>query len=155
MAKLPEWRPNLVPEGRYHFEVTEEPEVRKTNENKWLIIKMKITDADGNARKYSDVFFPGDVKYRALLLIAGAVPDKKGIPHLKDMDTEELVGVEFKAEIVHEQDQNDTDKIRDTIRNIVALDGSLHLKEKDSLHVKEKEVEEDIPLPKEEDDIPF
>lgn len=146
MAKLPDWRPNLVPEGHYLFEVTEEPEVRITNKNKWLIVKMKITSDDGNIRKYSDLFFPSDDKYRALLLIAGAKPDAKGIPHLKDMDTSDLVGVEFKAEIFHQQDRNDESKLRDTIRNIIVPGASQ----------ASPEVEEDVPLGKEEeDDIPF
>jgi hypothetical protein len=150
MAKLPDWIPNLVPEGPYRFKVTEEPEVRKTNENKWLIIKMIIMDSSGNSRKYSDVFFPGEEKYRSLLLVAGAKPDVKGIPHLKDMDTAELVDVEFNAEIVHEPDRKDPEKIRDIIRNIIVPDPTQALRE------EKEEVEEDIPMDKkEEDKIPF
>lgn len=137
MAKLPDWRPNLVPEGEYHFKVTEEPEVRKTNNNLWLIVRMRITDAQGNERKYSDLFFPSDDKYRALLLVAGAKPDKKGIPHLSDMDTGQLVGVEFDGEIHHEPDRRDEDKVRDTIKSIVVPGKP---------QASNPEVEEDIPF---------
>lgn len=148
MAKLPDWRPNLVPEGEYRFKVTEEPEVRKTNNNLWLIVRMRITDTQGNERKYSDLFFPSDDKYQALLLVAGAKPDKKGVPHLSDMNTSELVGVEFEGEIHHETDRRDESKIRDTIKHIVVPGEPVQ---------EEGEKEEDIPLPPEEEDdkIPF
>ena len=139
MGNLPEFEPNLVPEGHYKFRIMEEPEVMKTNERRWIIFKFKLTTSDGRTRKYSDVFFPGDEKYRCLLLVAGAEKDEKGIPHLSKMDTSELVGVEFEAEIVHTPDRKDPNKIRDTIADIVLP-------------------EEDVPPPEEpesEDEVPF
>lgn len=140
MAKLPAFQPNLVPEGHYSFQITEEPEVRITGKSKWMIFRFSVTDSSGNSRKYSDVFFPGDEKYRRLLLIAGAEPDEKGIPHLSEMDTKNLVGIKFEADIVHNPDAKDASKIRDSIANIVLLD-------------------EDVPPPSEteneEDEVPF
>lgn len=140
MAKLPEFQPNLVPEGHYSFQITEEPEVRITGNSKWMIFRFKVIYPDGNSRKYSDVFFPGDEKYRRLLLIAGAEPDEKGIPHLSEMDTKNLLGIKFEADIVHSPDAKDASKIRDTIANIVLMD-------------------EDVPPPEEseknEDEVPF
>lgn len=140
MTKLPMYQPNLVPEGHYSFQITEEPEVRKTGNSVWMIFRFRVTYPDGNSRKYSDVFFPGDEKYRRLLLIAGAKPDEKGIPHFSEMDTKNLVGIKFEADIVHNPDAKDTSKIRDSIANIVLMD-------------------EDVPPPeeseKEEDEVPF
>lgn len=137
MAVLPDWQPNLVPEGHYMFEIIEEPEVRITNKNKWLIVRTRIIFPDGKTRKYSDLFFPSDEKYRALLLVAGATPDNKGVPHLKEMDTSELVGVKFEADIVHIPDPKDEDKIRDTIKDIIVSD---------EVPSPQKEEEEDIPF---------
>lgn len=139
MANLPEFEPNLIPEGHYKFKITEEPEVMKTNERKWMIFKFKLMRPDGKTRKYSDVFFPGEEKYRRLLIVAGAKLDEKGIPHLSLMETSELVGVEFEADIAHIQDKKDPNKIRDTIAEIVLP-------------------EEDVPPPEEmesEDEVPF
>ena len=119
MAILPEPTSNLVPEGHYSFKIKEEPEVRKTGDKKWVIIRFEITNADGNSRPFSDIFFPGDEKYHRLLFCAGAEPDEKGVPHLSSMDTRELVGVEFDGDIAHIPDRKDPQKIRDTIQNIV------------------------------------
>jgi len=139
MAKLPEFQPNLIPEGHYNFEIIEEPEVRITGASKWMIFRFKIVSPDGNSRKFSDVFFPGDEKYRKLLFLAGAQADEKGIPHLKDMDTKELVGLQFEADIIHAPDKKDASKVRDTISEITSSD-------------------EDVPPPsesEEEDEVPF
>ena len=139
MAKLPDYQPNLLPEGIYRFQITEEPEIRITGEKKWMIFKFKIIFPDGKTRGYSDVFFPGDEKYRQILLIAGAKPDEKGIPHLSNMDTSELVGVQFDGRIAHIPDRKDESKVRDSIVEIISSD---------------QEVEEDTPPPS-EDDVPF
>lgn len=138
MAKLPDFQPNLIPEGHYSFKITDEPEVRITGNSKWMIFRFQVIYPDGNTRKFSDVFFPSDEKYRKVLLIAGAEPDEKGIPHLSDMDTKELVGIQFEADIVHEPDKKDSSKIRDGIVNVVLPD-------------------DDVPQPEspEEDEIPF
>lgn len=119
MATLPEPKFNLVDEGHYSFRVTQEPEVQKTGNKKWLIVRFDITDVNGDTRSYSDVFFPNADKYHKLLFAAGAEPDEKGIPHLSEMDTKELVGVEFEGDIEHVPDRKDPDKIRDTITNIM------------------------------------
>ena len=140
MANLPEPKFNLVDEGHYSFKVTQEPEVRKTGDKKWLIVRFDITDVNGNTRSYSDVFFPSDDKYHKLLFVAGAKPDEKGIPHLSDMDTKELVGAEFEGDIEHIADRKDPTKIRDTITNVV-LRG-------------EKEAKTE-PGPEDENDVPF
>jgi len=138
MAKLPDYQPSLIPEGVYHFKITTEPEIRKTGNTTWLIFKFLIKDTEGNERKFSSVIFPGDSEYRIILLIAGGEPDEKGIPHLKNMDTNELVGVEFDAEIIHEADRKDPAQIRDRIRNILF------------------DSEEDVPEPSGKDEeIPF
>jgi len=137
MAKMPDYQPILLPEGHYKFKVTDEPEIRKTGTAKWMIFKFLATAPDGNERKFSDVFFPSDEKYRRLLLIAGAKPDEKGVPHLSNMDTTELIGVEFEADIVHAPDKKDPSKTRDSIVDIVLPD-------------------EDVPPPSGKDDeVPF
>lgn len=137
MAKLPDFQPNLLPEGHYKFKVTDEPEIRKTGTSKWMIFRFIATSPDGNERKFSNVLFPGDEEYRRILLVAGAKPDEKGIPHLSSMDTRELIGVEFEADIAHEPDRKEPSKIRDSIVNIVLPD-------------------EDVPPPNhEEDEVPF
>jgi len=141
MAKLPDYELNLLPEDTYKFQIVEEPEVRITGEKKWMIFKFKIIFPDGKTRKYSDVFFPGDEKYRQILLIAGAKPDEKGIPHLSNMETSELVGVQFDGRIAHIPDRKDESKIRDSIVEIINPD---------------QEVEEDVPPPgSNDDDVPF
>jgi len=138
MAKLPDFQPNLAPEGKYHFKVISEPDVNKTGNATWIIFKFNIKDEAGNERKFSNVIFPGDEEYRKILLIAGAMPDKKVIPHLSNMDTRELVGVEFDAEIIHEPDKKDSTQMRDKIRNIIF------------------DSEEDVPPPSNPDDeVPF
>ena len=121
MAILPNATSNLVDEGHYSFKVIAEPEVNKTGDKKWLIVRFLITNKDGNARPFSDVFFPSDEKYHKLLFAAGAEPDEKGIPHLSSMDTRELVGVEFEGDIEHIADKKDPNKIRDTITNVILL----------------------------------
>ena len=146
MAVLPDPTLNLVNEGHYSFKVTAEPEVNKTGNSKWLIVKFDITDSEGDTRRFSDVFFPSAEKYHKLLLAAGAEPDSKGIPHLSNMDTRELIGVEFDGDIEHIADKKDPNKIRDTITNI-ALRG-----EKES---KAEEEEDEVPFGKEEDEVPF
>ena len=118
MANLPDPTSNLVDEGHYSFKVTKEPEVRKTGNSKWLIVTFDITDVDGNTRRFSDVFFPSDEKYHKLLFAAGAEADEKGVPHLSNMDTGELVGAEFEGDIEHIADRKDATKIRDTITNV-------------------------------------
>lgn len=138
MATLPEPKFNLVDEGHYSFKVTKEPEVRKTGDKKWLIVRFDITDVNGNTRSYSDVFFPSDEKYHKLLFAAGAEPDEKGIPHLSDMDTGELVGVEFEGDIEHIADKKDPTKIRDTIISVV-------LREEKKARV-EDEPEDEVPF---------
>lgn len=140
MAILPDPTSNLVDEGHYSFKVTKEPEVRKTDGKKWLIVIFDITDVNGDTRRYSDVFFPSDEKYHKLLFSAGAKPDDKGVPHLSNMDTEELVGAEFDGDIEHIADRKDPTKIRDTITNIT-LRGE-----------KESRAEE---APEKEDEVPF
>ena len=131
MANLPEPTLNLVDEGHYSFKVTKEPVVNKTDGKKWLVVKFDITDAEGNTRPYSDVFFPNNEKYHKLLFCAGAQPDEKGIPHLSKMDTRELVGIEFEGDIEHIADKKDPTKIRDTITNVI-IPGEKALRAKDA-----------------------
>jgi len=139
MAVLPDPTLNLVDEGHYSFKVIAEPEVHKTGDKKWLIVKFDITDTEGNTRPFSDVFFPSAEKYHKLLFIAGAEADEKGIPHLSNMDTRELVGIEFEGDIEHIADKKDPNKIRDTITNIVLEDEKISMTEEAA----------------EEDEVPF
>jgi len=139
MATLPEPTFNLVDEGHYSFRVTQEPEVRKTGDKKWLIVRFDITDVNGNTRSYSDVFFPSDDKYHKLLFAAGAEPDEKGIPHLSDMNTKELVGAEFEGDIEHIPDRKDPTKIRDIITNVT-------LRGEKETGTREVEEEDEVPF---------
>ena len=140
MAKLPDWRPNLLPEGNYRFLIAEEPAIHKTEGKPWMIFRFNVIYPNGKTGKYSEVWFPNDEKYRRILLIAGAKPDEKGIPHLSNMETSELVGIQFDGRIAHIPDRKDESKIRDSIVEIIHPD---------------QEVEEDIPPPGSDNDVPF
>lgn len=133
---LPPYEPQLVPEGHYTFKISEDYEKRKgEKDGLYIIFKFKIINKDGSARKYNDIFVPWEERYRDLLIAFGAEKDEKGQVHLGDVD---IIGKEFKADIVHIKDPNDPTKVRDKIANIV--------------------INDDIPKPEESDEdseIPF
>ena len=132
--KLPDYEPILVPEGHYKFQISKEPEVRKTNNKPWIIFHFKISNELGETRKFSNVFLPGEPRYRDLLIALGAELDEKGIPHLSDT---EIIGKTFEADIIHEPDYKDSSTIRDRVANIKISDN-------------------DVPPPsKSDDEVPF
>lgn len=132
--QYPDFEPNMVPEGHYNFEVTEDAEMRRgQNEGIYMIFKFKVISKDGSTRKYNDIFVPWEERYKDLLLALGGQADEKGKVHLGDLA---IVGRQFEADIVHRTDPKDPTKTRDKIANIVTLD--------------------DVPQPSEkEDDPPF
>jgi len=134
--KLPDYEGQLIMEGHYRFQVIEEPEIRRgQNQGIYMIFKFKVFNQDGNSRKFNDIFVPWEPRYKDLLFTLGAVADEKGNPHLSDTD---IIGRQFEADIKHIQDPNDATKVRDKIADIVLLD--------------------DIPAPAEpesEDEVPF
>ena len=138
MSFLPDYEPNLIPEGHYKFQISEEPEKRKgAKDGLFMIFKFRILTDDGSTRRYNDVFVPWEDRYKDLLLAMGGKPDEKGKVHLGDID---ITGKQFEADIVHIQDPKDPTKIRDKIANII--------------------VDDDVPPPEElnqaeEDKIPF
>jgi hypothetical protein len=123
MSNLPDYEPQMLPEGHYDFEVTEEPEVKKTQNGKTYIkFKFKATDPAGHSRRYSDSFWPNEERYQDLLLALGGTKDPSGRVHLSD--TVILPGQVVEAEILHIPDYNDKTKVRDKIANVVVpIDG--------------------------------
>ena len=119
---LPTYEPQQVPEGRYKFQVIEEPEKRKKTSPKTgtefvtVLFSFKLTDEDGNVRYHKESLVPWSDSYRDLLLAFGAKPDKKGNVHLGDEVA--IVGKEFEAEISHEPDRDDSTKTWSRIANI-------------------------------------
>ena len=126
---LPPYEPQQVPEGHYRFKVVAEPERRKKvspatgNEFITILFSFKVTDELGNTRNHKESFVPWDDRYRDLLLAFGAKPDKKGNVHLGDEDNEiPVVGKEFEANIIHEQDKDDSTKTWSRIAHIKTND---------------------------------
>ncbi|TES92932.1 MAG: hypothetical protein E3J87_03460 [Candidatus Cloacimonadota bacterium] len=136
--ELPPYEPQQVPEGHYRFKVMAEPEKTKRTSsggNDFVSIKFsfKLMDELGNIRYHKESLVPWNPCYRDLLLAFGAKPDKKGNVHLGDEVS--VVGKEFDAEIIHEPDKDDPKKSWSRIANI--------------------KLDDDVPPPKEDDEVPF
>jgi len=117
---LPPYEPNLVPEGHYIFEIDDNPEKRwGPNGGIYLIFKFRITSEEGETRNCSDVFVPWEKRYKDLLVTLGAEKDERGMVHLDDI---ELIGKQFKANIVHVRDNKDPEEIRAKIKDIKKID---------------------------------
>lgn len=135
---LPNYEPQQVPEGSYKFLVLVEPEKRKKTSSGGkefisILFSFKLTDEDGGVRYHKESLVPWSPGYRDLLLAFGAKPDKKGNVHLGDEITVE--GKIFEAEIIHEPDKDDSTKSWSRVANI--------------------KLDDDVPPPKEEDEVPF
>lgn len=165
MSQLPGYEPMGLPPGKYLFKVKGEPEVRKatyaakgrTFESKYIKIELAAKMPDGTGRKYVEMFFANEDRYRDLLLALGAKRSADGIIHTPDsFDT---IGKVFEAEVAQVRDKKDPTKVRTRIIKIF-------LKEDEGTFEEE---EEDIPEPghngaseaeghsatADDDDIPF
>ena len=116
MSRLPDYEPQLLIPGPYHFTVIAEPEVKKNENARWIQFQFKATDPAGHSRPFRDVFLPNEERYQNLLLAVGGIKDSKGRVHLDE--TVDIVGKSFEGEIIHVPDRKDQTKIRDKIANI-------------------------------------
>ena len=138
--QLPDYQGQLIPEGHYRFQVSEEAEIRRgQNEGIYMIFKFKIFNDDGSSRKYNDIFVPWEERYKDLLFALGAKADEKGNPHLGET---EIIGKQFEADIKHIQDPRDATKTRDKIANIVTRDDDVPPPSQEEPSFSETEEEE-------------
>lgn len=137
MSGLPNYEPQRIPVGKYRFMVTEEPELRKKTSGAtgkdFVSVKFsfKTTDDSGNIRYYKESFLPWDDRYRDLLLAFGAKKDKDGKVHLSEQES--VVGKTFDADIIHEEDRNDSSKTWARIAHIKVEGGKAEVEEEDDI----------------------
>jgi len=142
MSQLPGYEPMGLPPGKYLFKVKAEPEVRKatyaakgrTFESKFIKIELMAKMPDGSGRKYTEMFFANEDRYRDLLLALGGKRSADGIIHTPDsFDT---IGKTFEGEVAQVRDKKDPTKVRTRIIQIFLKGGDAF-----------DEEEEDIPEP--------
>ena len=147
MSSLPSYQSRKLPEGRYTFKVSKEPEkVRKHGAQGDFIsvtFFFKVQSPNGDVRDHRESILPWDDRYRDLLLALGGEEDETGNVHLNEMI--DIVGKKLEARIKHEPDRDNPEKSWARIADI---------------EVKENQEEEDVPPPTngvEEDDpeVPF
>ena len=119
LLKLPKYQKfnsELIPEGTYVFEIIGNPEVREGRKGgEYLILKLAVKFPDGTYRKFNQIMAPWEDRYGDLLrALGGEVDDEDGV----DLGEIELIGMEFKADVVHEADRQDSSIIRERLVNI-------------------------------------
>ena len=112
MSSLPPYEPRRLPEGRYEFMISKEPDKnwRGSEPSRFIAITFyfKTEAPNGAVKNHTESLLPFDEKYRDLLLAIGGIEDEAGNVHLGDMFT--LIGKKFFARIKHEPDKNDSSK---------------------------------------------
>lgn len=89
-----------MPEGKYIFEVTDEPEERESAKGyPYQAFKFEAEDEYGIKRQFSDIFFPFEERYKDLLLALGGIEKDNGEVGLED----DVTGKKFRADIKHEE----------------------------------------------------
>jgi len=120
MSDLPSHVPQKLPEGKYTFTISKEPEKRKhhgpINDFVSILFSFKVDDGRGSVREHRESLLPWEGRYGELLLALGGKKDDKGQVHLSE--TVDIIGKRFKAEIKHEPDKDDPDKTWARIVNI-------------------------------------
>jgi len=147
---LPDYEKTRIPEGHYKFQIVAEPEKRghvsQATGKKFVSIhfKFKATDADGEVFDHSESMLAFEDKYADLLMALGATEIKGNLSG----KTIEPVGMMFQANIVHEQDKNDSSKTWARLANIQDADNQMGFT---------TESDDDIPVksPADDDSIPF
>ena len=139
MNGLPPYEPNRLPEGHYHFIISEEPQKdsRRRDDGKvTTTVKMSFrVEVRSGFRRHRESIGVWEDRYRDLLFAIGATEDENGDPHLSQ--TTDVVGRNFDADIIHEPDKNDPTKFWARIANI----------EVPPREAKNTEEEEDVPMP--------
>lgn len=145
MTMLPEYEERLTPAGEYEFNVSAEPEVRrsrstdgqgKSRETLNVKVKFLLTAPNGRQMRHTDVFFVHEPRYRDFLLAIGCKKGEDGRVHTPE--SFDIIGRAFIAEIVHEPSKTDPNKIWARIANFKLGD----------------EADADVPAPG-DDSIPF
>lgn len=117
---LPPHQPRKLPEGRYRFTVSKEPEKkwRGMEPDRFISVTFffKAETPDGNARNHTESILPWDDKYRDILLAIGGEEDSSGEVHLSEAI--DIIGKQFIARIKHEPDKDDPEKSWARISNI-------------------------------------
>ena len=120
MSGLPSHVPQRLPEGKYTFTISKEPEKRKHHGASGEFVSVTFffkADYNGDyAGDHRESLLPWEQRYGDLLLAIGGEKDDKGQIHLSDQV--DIVGKKFKAEIKHEPDKDDPSKSWARIRNI-------------------------------------
>lgn len=90
----------LLREGKYLFEVIDEPEQRETDKGySYQAFQFESEDEYGIKHKFSDIFFPFEERYKDLLLALGGIEKQDGEVALE----EDITGKKFGADIRHEE----------------------------------------------------
>ena len=117
--KFPAYRPNkkkLMAEGRYQFQIADEPECRQGRQGGgYLILKLEIIFKDGSRKKFNTIMIPWEKNYGDLLLALGGEKDAQGNVELNEID---LLGKQFWAEIYHFENPNNPSIMWEKLKNI-------------------------------------
>lgn len=111
---------NLLPEGKYQFEILDDPEQRVgRNGGEYFIFSLLINFEDGSSRKFSHIITPWETRLGELLLVLGGKKtDLEGV----DLDIDDVTGMEFKADVIHVKDPKDPLVIREKLINFKSVE---------------------------------
>ncbi len=117
--KFPAYRSNqqkLMPPGQYEFEISDLPEFRQGRRGGgYFILKLEIIFKDGSRRKFNTILTPWEKEYGNFLRVLGGRRDDHGDLELDDSD---LLGKQFKGEIVRVENPNNSSIIWEKLKNI-------------------------------------
>ena len=117
--RLPKYEPQQIPPGKYQFEIHEMPEARiGKNDVTYLIFKFQIFLKDDQTQILSNLIWPSEPRYLALLRVLDAKKDQDGTPRL---DTD-VLGKRFRADLIHSQDKKDPTKKWTKLTNFEPVD---------------------------------
>ena len=147
MTMLPDYEQRLIPEGTYAFNISTEPEVRRSRttddrgkSRETLNVKVKLLVDLGNGRQttHTEVFFVHEPRYRDFLLAIGCKRSDDG--HIHTPESFDVIGRSFVADLIHEPNKKDPSRVWARVTNF-----------------KLGNEDDDIPAPNSatDDDIPF
>jgi len=139
---LPDPETRFAPEGHYQFQINKEPEQRKhqgeKGEFKSITFFFKLEDNKGNLYTLRDSMVPWEPRYTDLARALGA-PIEDGRPRMSKIADADFVGKTFEADVVYEADKKDPNKSWPRVANIVIPES----------------INDEVPPPTEEEEIPF
>ena len=152
--QLPDPERGLIPKGHYTVKVSREPELHRTSNEQKVYPRFFFKLQGINNRSYDHVenFFPWMDNYTDLAIALGAPQDDEG--NVRMSQIEEFIGKTFEADINHEPDRNDPDKIWARLSKLQPIGNQ------DVITQEEDDIpppsDDDVPPPENDDDpVPF